>query len=574
MHQSSERPVILLIDDDRDALSATQTALTRRFGSDYNVIGVGSGEAAGTILSSLAKREAELAFVAAALWLPGVGGLDLLDHAHALHPGVVRALLVRMGDATAMSRVKLASGRGQADLWLLHGWESPEEWLYPQVQEALSAWSTAHRPRHEHVRIVGERWSPHSHELRDLMTRNTLPFGFYDADSPEGQHLLAAHGLEDSPLPVMIRFDGHVVVQPSRAQVAETLGVRTQPDPGRYDVIILGAGPAGLAAAVYAASEGLRTVVIEPSAIGGQAGSSSMIRNYPGFPRGVAGNRLTYDMFQQGTLLGAQFAFSCRAVGMSARGTERVVTLDDGTEVVGRSVIIATGVSYRRLDIPSVDRLIGMGVFYGAAASEASALRGQPVVVIGGANSAGQAALLLAKYASQVTILVRGASLATSMSDYLLREINASPNINVRTGTRVIDGHGEFHLTSLTVEHIVTGTREELPAAGAFVMIGALPRTEWLDGRIERGPGGYIRTGDDVSPDTWPLARTPYALETSMPGVFAIGDVRSNAVKRVVSAVGDGGVAVGQVHRYLATLSPSQAPAPPLPPRHSTTVPA
>lgn len=554
-------PTIVVIDDDLFALQRAADALDHRFGGDYTVLRAASADAGERLLRALVDDEREVALVAAALRLSG-GGTALLDLARGLVPGAVRVLLIDMGDATAQQPVMLAAARGQADTWILHGWESPEEWFYPQVQQALSEWNLAHRQRHEHVRVVGPQWSPRSHALRDLLTRNMIPFGFYDAATDSGKALMAEHGLQPTDLPALVLFDGQTVAQPTDLQLSEFLGVRTRASSSRYDLVILGAGPAGLAAAVYAASEGLSTLVVEPSAIGGQAGSSSMIRNYPGFPRGIVGGKLTYQFFEQATLLGAEFVFSTAATGIAARGLDRVVTLSNGDRVSSRAVMIATGVAYRRLEIPALDRLVGMGVFYGAAATEAAALAGEPVVVIGGANSAGQAALQLAKHASRVTILVRGASLEASMSEYLLREIATTPNIDVRTETRVVDGHGELHLASLTVEHVVTGARDVIPACGAFVMIGASPRTDWLDGNVDRGLGGYLRTGDDISPRAWPLSRAPYSLETSMPGVFAIGDVRSNAVKRVVSAVGDGGVAVGQVHRYLATTPAAPAPRP------------
>lgn len=484
--------------------------------------------------------------------MTGGDGPAFLDEVRSLYPGAGRALMIEMGDTTATESVRYATARSQINFCIVGGWESPEEWLYPQVQKALTKWANAHRPRHEHVRLIGEQWSPRSHELRDLLTRNMVPFGFYDASTEVAQRLLAEHGLSADALPAIILFNGNVIAEPSNMDLAMILGVRTQPDPGVYDLVILGAGPAGLAAAVYAASEGLRTVVIEPHAIGGQAGSSSMIRNYPGFPRGISGGELTVRAYEQAALLGAQFVFASRATGLSTRGNERIVMLSDGSEVACRSVLIATGVSYRRLNIPSVDRLLGMGVFYGAAAAEADAMTDQHVCVVGGANSAGQAALHLAKVAAQVTVLVRGASLASGMSDYLIREIDATPNIEVRTQTRVVDGGGNERLESVVLENLRTGTQNEIAAAGVFIMIGAEPRTDWLEGAVERDPYGYVPTGRDVPLAHWPLERPPMLLGTSVPGVFAVGDVRSGSVKRVVSAVGDGGVAVGLVHQYLA----------------------
>lgn len=547
-------PVILLVDGDIEALTQTAEALRRRFDDDYEVTTAAEANAGMALLGQFVESGAEVAFICAALRLPDGDGPSFLDGARKVHPHAGRALMIEMGDVTASETIRVAMAQCQADFWITGGWELPEEWLYPLVQQALSVWSTAHRPRHEHVRIVGNQWAARSHELRDRMTRNMVPFGFYDAASPNGQRLMQAHGIIDDQLPAMIMFDGRVLAQPTDAQVAEALGVRTRPEPGPYDVAILGAGPAGLAAAVYAASEGLRTVVIEPGTIGGQAGSSSMIRNYPGFPRGISGNELTYRSFEQATLLGATFVFSNPAVGIRIDGPRRIVRLANGDEVDARTIVVATGVSYRRLDIPEMNRLIGAGVFYGAAASEAVGMSGKRVCVIGGANSAGQAALHLARYARHVTLLVRGASLEASMSDYLIREIAQAPNISVRTGATVAGAHGTDRLEAVTIQDIATGAHETLDLDGAFVMIGAMPRTDWLADIVRRDAAGYIQTGADTSAGDG-ASRQPMLLETSTPGIFAAGDVRSGSLKRVASAVGDGGVVIGLVHRYLAEVA-------------------
>jgi thioredoxin reductase (NADPH) len=548
------RPVILIVEPNHHHRDRLVAALERRFGADYDIRATDAAGDGHVLLSELATSRAEVAAVAAALRLPDANGPGFLTAAHRLHPGAGSVLLLDMGEVAGMAEVHHVRARHRIDLVLFHGWESPEEWLYPQVQEVLTRWSLAHRPSHEHVRIVGEQWSPRCHTLRDLLTRNMVPFGFYDKDSTEGQRLLAGHGIDADACPVLITFDGEVLSNPTNAEVAAVLGVRTSPEPGPYDVAILGAGPAGLAAAVYAASEGLRTVVIEPEALGGQAGTSSMIRNYPGFADGISGSELTSRATQQAQLFGAQFVFANRAVRLGSQGTARIVTLADGSEVETRTVVVATGVHYRRLEIPALDRLVGMGVYYGAAMSEAAAVHGEHAVVIGGANSAGQAAIHLAKHAATLTILIRGASLAQGMSDYLVREIEATSNIMVRTRTRVVDGSGDDRLETLVVEG-PRGELEALPVAGAFVLIGSEPHTEWLAGTLQRDNGGSLLTGPDVDAGGWPLDRAPFDLETSLPGVFAIGDVRHGAVKRVVSAVGDGGVAIGQAHRYLARLT-------------------
>jgi thioredoxin reductase (NADPH) len=554
----TDQPVLLVVDGAPDDLCLVTRALERRFGADYRLSTAAAPAEALELLARLAREATPVALVAADLRLPGMDGVELLRRAHALHPGAGRALFVAMDHATgmgaAMDPLLRASALGQIDFWILKGWVSPEEWLYPQVQEALSAWANAHRPRHEHVRLVGEQWSPRSHEVRDLLTRNTVPFGFYAADSDEGRRLLAEHGLDAAHLPVAILFDGRVLVDPENRVLAEAFGVRTQLDAEPYDVAIIGAGPAGLAAAVYGASEGLRTVVIEPRALGGQAGASSRIRNYLGFPRGVSGTELTARAYEQARLFGAEFVFTQRATALAVRGDERVVILSDEAEAIARAVVIATGVSYRRLGVPALDRLLGMGVFYGAAAAEARAMAGEHVVVVGAGNSAGQAALYLAKFAARVTILVRGESVAASMSDYLIRELATTPRIEIRLQTRVVDGSGEYRLETVVVEDARTGGREDLSVAAMFVLIGAEPRTEWLREMLQRDAAGYVTTGRDVSRDRWPLERPPMLLEASLPGVFAVGDVRHGSVKRVAAAVGEGSVAIGSVHEYLAEV--------------------
>jgi thioredoxin reductase (NADPH) len=549
--------VIVIVDADPAARAATEAALVRRFGADYRVLAADSAEAGLATLERLARQGDEVALVAADLKLTGIDGVDFLERAHALHPDASRALLVPMGQHGAripfgeLPALQRATALGRIDFWILKGWVTPEEWLYPHVQAALSAWTTAHRPHHEVLRVVGERWSPRTHELRDGLTRNTVPFGFYTADSEEGQRLVREHRIDVARLPAVIFRDGSVLHQPNIVEVAAGHGVHTRPTAEVYELAIVGAGPAGLAAAVYGASEGLRTLLIECQSIGGQAGTSSMIRNYLGFPRGLSGSELTSRAFEQGLLFGAEFAFTQPATGMSTRGTERVIALADGTEVVGQAVMLATGVAYRRLAIPTLDRLIGAGVFYGAPGIEAPAMAGEEVYVVGGANSAGQAALHLARFAARATVLVRGQSLAAGMSDYLIKQIEATPNIEVRLQTRVVDGRGQHRLEGLVVEDSRTGQREEVAAAAVFVLIGAEPRTDWLRDVLQRDDRGFILTGHDVPAAAWPLDRPPVPFETSLPGVFAAGDVRHGSIKRVAEAVGEGSVAVGSVHQYL-----------------------
>src|SRR5919199_1571033 len=544
-------PVLVVIDDDPSDVATFERLLRIRYGADYRVLAERTPEAGLDLLDRLARQGDAVALVAVALRLPGMDGVEFLARARALHPCAMRALLVALDNRwtripfSALPALQRATALGRIDFWVVKGWVAPEELVYPQVQEALSAWTRANRPRHEVLRVVGEHWSPRSYEVRDMLARNTVPFGFYDVDSDEGCRLLNEYSVDVERLPAVILHDGSVLHDPSVADIAGALGVQTRPASEVYDLAILGAGPAGVAAAVYGASEGLCTVVVECQAIGGQAGTSSMIRNYLGFPRGVSGGDLTFRAWEQTLLFGTQYVFTHRATGLTVRGNEHALALGDGNEVVARAVVIAVGVEYRRLGIPALERLVGVGVFYGAAGVAAPALTGEEVYVVGGANSAGQAALHLSKFASRVTLLVRGESLEAGMSDYLINQIEATPNIAVRLRTQVMDGRGDDRLERLILEDGVTGRREEVDAAAVFVMIGAEPRTEWFGNTIGRDERGYILTGRDVPLEAWPLQRPPLPYETSMPGVFAVGDARHGSVKRVAGAVGEGPGGIG-----------------------------
>ena len=550
-------PVLVVVDADRQALTTTETALVRRFEPDYRVVTAGSPAAGMATLEQLASSGEDVALIAADLRLPGMDGVAFLERAQALHRHASRVLLLTMDryhtriPFTELATLQRATALGRIDFWIVKGWVSPEEWLYPQVQEALSAWTITHRPHHVVYRIVGEQWAPRSHDLREMLSRNGVPFAFYSVDSAEGQQLLRDFAVDPAGLPVLIRHDGSVLHNPSFADIAGAHGIEVQPADQVYDLAILGAGPAGLAAAVYGASEGLHTVVIEQLAIGGQAGTSSLIRNYLGFPRGLNGGELAHRAWQQAVLFGAQFVFTHRAIRFTPGADHHVLTLDDGSEAAAQAVILATGVTYRRLGIAGLERFVGTGVFYGAGSVEAPALVGQEVYVIGGANSAGQAALHLAKFASRVTLLVRGQSLAAGMSDYLVRQLEETRNLDVRLSTRVVDGRGNGHLEALTLEDVRTGRQEEVLAAAVFVLIGAEPHTEWLRDVVELDERGFILTGRDIPQSAWSTSRSPLPFETSVPGMFAAGDVRYGSVKRVAGAVGEGSVTVGSVHRYL-----------------------
>lgn len=550
--------MLVVVDADRPARVETETALVRRFEPDYRVVSADSPTTGLAALEQLASDGEDVALIAADLRLPGMDGVAFLERARELHRDASRVLLLAMDryhtriPFTELAALQRAIALGRIDFWVVKGWVTPEEWLYPQVQEALSAWTITHRPHHVVYRIVGEQWAPRSHDLRQVLSRNGVPFTFHLVDSPDGQQMLRDFSVDPARLPALIRHDGSVLHNPSFTDIASAHGIQVRPVAEVYDLAILGAGPAGLAAAVYGASEGLQTVIIEPLAIGGQAGTSSLIRNYLGFARGVSGGELAHRAWQQAVLFGAQFVFTHQAVGFAAGADHHVVTLDDGSRAVARAVIIATGVTYRRLGIPGLDRFVGTGVFYGAAGVEAPAMAAQEVYVVGGANSAGQAALHLARFASRVTLLVRGPSLAAGMSDYLVRQLQETSTIDVRLSTRVVDGRGENHLEALTLEDLPTGRQEEVSAAAVFVLIGAEPHTDWLRDVVAVDDRGFVLTGRDIPHWALPGPRAPLPFETSVAGVFAAGDVRYGSVKRVAGAVGEGSVTVGSVHRYLA----------------------
>jgi thioredoxin reductase (NADPH) len=559
------KPALVVVHGDQDTLAALERALQRRFRTDYQIVAADTPAAALDTLGRLRQAGGQVALVLADQWLAAMTGVEFLCQAHELHPTAKRVLFITYGDAAAVAAGLQAMALGQLDHYLNAPWGPPELHLYPAVGEALSQWAKATSslgPPPELVRIVGPRWSPRSHELRDILARNSISHGFYDADSEDGRRLLAQAGLEATGSPVLLLFDGRVLVDPPNERLAQALGVQTQPTLGRYDVAVVGAGPAGLAAATYAASEGLRTLLLEREAVGGQAGTTSLIRNYLGFPRGISGAELAARATEQAVVFGAELVYAQPATELQPAGTERVLTLADGSQAVNRTVVIATGVSYRRLPVPGLEALLGAGVFYGAAVTEAKAMQHQRVAVVGGANSAGQAAVHLARHAQQVTLLVRGDSLADGMSAYLVQELQRAGNVIVRLRTEVTEVHGAGRLEALTIRDRVTEATETLPAAALFILIGAEPHTDWLAATVERDDRGFLLTGrellrDGRPPPAWPLDRPPLLLETSLPGVFAAGDVRHGSVKRVSSAVGEGAIAVQLVHQYLNDVAPA-----------------
>jgi thioredoxin reductase (NADPH) len=548
------RPVLFVIDDDPGVMNALRDDLSRRFGEDFRVIGESSAAAGLAVLRELADEHVPVALLIVDHEMSEMPGVEFLAHAHELHRQAKRVLLVER-DYSAHSPVVQAMTLGQADYHITKPWLLEPD-LYRMVSEFLAEWARDHQAGFDLFYLIGRPADPETHELRELLTRFYVPFRFCTSDGADGRRLLTEQGLEPEQLPVLIRHDRYTMVRPTLAQLIAAVGGSTRSDVDRCDLVVVGTGPAGLTAALYAASEGLQTVVLEESVSGGQAGSSPMIRNYPGFPYGISGHELTRRTCEQAWMFGAHMVFAQRTVGLTTRGTQRVVHLADGHQVVARAVIVAPGITWRRLGVPRLEALLGSGVFYGTGASEAQAMEGREVFVVGAGNSGGQAALHLARYARQVTMLVRGDSLARSMSDYLIREIEATPNIAVRLRTEITDGHGDDQLEAVTVCDNRAGRAERVAADALFVLIGGEPRTQWLPETVQR-EYGYILTGRDVRADgpypaRWPLLRPPLPLETSIPGVFAAGDARWRSIKRVASAVGDGAAAVRLAHEYLS----------------------
>ncbi|HVD19446.1 MAG TPA: FAD-dependent oxidoreductase [Propionibacteriaceae bacterium] len=544
------QPVLLAVDNEPDTLAAMKRDLSRRFAADYRIVTAETPEAA------LAQLEVDdqVAVAMAGQWLTDTTGVDFLNTCHQLHPAAKRLLLITYGDMAAGRAALRAMALGQLDHYLNKPLRDPELELYRTVTELLSQRSraaVAAGSEPEIVRIVGPKWSARSHQLRDLLTRNSIPHGFYDVAKPEGHQLLQQAGVTSADYPIIVLFDGRVLIDPPNERIAEVLGVQTRPTSSLYDLAVVGGGPAGLTAAMYAASEGLVTLLLEREAIGGQAGTTSLIRNYLGFPHGISGRELAARAMEQAMIMGAEMVFIRSAVGLESRGEDRVLTLIDGSQACSRTVVIATGVTYRQLNVPGTDTMLGAGVFYGAAVTEAAALEGQPAFVVGGANAAGQAAVHLARFASHVTLLVRGPSLSVRMSTYLINELERASNISVWLNTTVSGVRGQGRLEAITVRDSTTGQERTAAAAALFVLIGADPHSEWLADAVERDARGFLLTGSDLG--RWPLDRPPLLQETSTPGVFAAGDVRCGSVKRVASAVGEGASAIQQVHHYLAT---------------------
>jgi thioredoxin reductase (NADPH) len=551
---AQHRATILTVDDDPSVSRSIARDVRRRYGADYRILRAESGPQALEALREVKLRGEHVALLLADHRMPEMTGIEFLEQAMDLFPSARRVLLTAYADTgAAIDAINVVD----LDYYLLKPWDPPEEKLYPVMDTLLEAWQAIdHRPVPE-VKIVGHRWSARSYDVREFLARNQVPYRMYLADEPEGERLLAAAQASADVLPVVITPSGDTMIDPTDIQLAGQVGLSTDPTADFYDVIVIGGGPAGLGSAVYAASEGLRTVLIERTATGGQAGQSSRIENYLGFPDGVSGAQLTDRARRQALKFGAELLTTRDGVGLEVAGSTRVVRFGDGSAVSAYAVVLATGVSYRQLDVPGLAELTGLGVFYGSAMTEVVACAGQDVYIVGGANSAGQSAVYFARHAKSVTMLVRGASLEESMSTYLIEQIAALPQITVRTCTEVIAASGEEHLQQLTIADRATGQTETVDASWLFVFIGAAPRTEWLDGVLARDDAGFVLAGTDLlvdgrRPAGWTLDRDPFHLETSIPGVFAAGDVRADSVKRVASAVGEGAMAISLVHRYLA----------------------
>jgi len=553
-------PAIITVDDEPEVLRAVERDLRRRYGKDYRILGTDSGSGAVDLLKQLKTRGDILALALADQRMPHMSGLDVLGQAMQLFPQAKRALLTAYADTNAAIA---AINTARVHYYLLKPWDPPEEKLYPVLDDLLDDWQAEYKAPYQGLRVLGTRWSPSSHQLKDFLGRNQVPYQWTDveiaAPDPEVQQLIPNVDLKSASLPLVVLPGGEVLSNPPVDELAARIGLRTRAETTFYDFVIVGGGPAGLAAAVYGASEGLKTLLVERSAPGGQAGMSSRIENYLGFPSGLTGADLARRAFTQAKRFGAEILSPQEVVGMRVDGPYRFVKLRDGNEISCHAMLIASGLSWRKLDIPGVERLQEAGVYYGAAMTEAQLCSGEDVFLIGGANSAGQAAVYFAQFARSVTMLVRGASLEKGMSQYLIEQIREIPNIRVETQAEVVEVHGEDHLDSITIANHANETIRTERTSALFIFIGAMPCTAWLRGILPMDERGYLLTGallpkDGDRPKGWKEERDPFIFESIIPGVFAAGDTRHSSIKRVASAVGEGSITVQMVHQYLAKV--------------------
>jgi thioredoxin reductase (NADPH) len=554
------KPILLSVDDDSDVLRAIERDLRSHYGDRYRVLSSDTPQGALDLLKQLKVRNDNVALLLADQRMPKMDGIGFLQEAREIFPEAKRALLTAYADTNAAIS---AINDVNINHFFLKPWDPPEEHLYPQLNDLLDDWLDSHRPAFEGIRVLGTRWSPRSYELRDFLARNHVSYQWIDvetsANDPETKRILGALGPEAANLPVVLFPDGTKFLETVPAQIAQKVGLSTRAQTDFYDLAIVGGGPAGLAAAVYGASEGLHTVIVEREATGGQAGMSSRIENYLGFPSGLSGGDLARRAEAQAKRFGVEILSPLEACGFRTEGSYRILKLAGGSEISCHALMIASGVQWRRLEAPGIDRLQGAGVYYGGGASEALSCKGEIVYVVGGANSAGQAAMNFSRYAERVVILVRGESLSSTMSQYLIDQVKRVPNIQLWTHASVSEAHGETHLEEISVLCSDTNKIERVPASAMFIFIGALPRTDWLGNAVQRDERGFILTGPDLlwdgaRPKGWTLERDPFLLETNIPGVFAVGDVRHGSVKRVASGVGEGSVAVQFIHQYLSKV--------------------
>ena len=543
------KPAILAVDDDVAVVGAVVRDLRQRYAEDYRVLRATSGPEALEILADQLLKDRPIAAVVSDQRMPGMTGIEVLQQVREQSPDSKLLLLTAYADTDVAIR---AINDIALDYYLMKPWDPPEERLYPVLDELLRDWAHGHPDRDSEVRVVGHRWSDRTHEVKTFLTHNHVPYRWLEVEqSDEASQLLELVGAGE--LPVVALPDGSVLRSPTTIELADALGLSTRATQPLYDLCVVGAGPAGLAAAVYAASEGLQVVVVERDAPGGQAGQSASIENYLGFPKGLSGADLTHRAVAQASRFGAEMVLARDVVGFETRGPVRAVLLDGSVDIEARAVLVASGVSYRRLDAPGLDDFVGRGIYYGASASEATQTVGEDVYVVGAANSAGQAVLNFAKYAAKVVLVVRGTSLEASMSQYLVTRIHDAPNVEVRLQTEIVGTRGDGHLEGITLCDQSAGSVDDVATSSVFIFIGAAPRTAWLGSSVARDERGFVLTGPDLPTDlAWPLERGPFALETSVPGVFAAGDVRRDSMKRVASAVGEGAMSVYLVHRYLA----------------------